>query len=87
METLLKDLAKKIEIDMDENQISNFFKYKELLLETNKYINLTAITEDRDVILKHFIDSLTINKYIKKDSSLIDVGTGAGFPRYTNKNS
>ena len=80
METLLKELASKINIELNENQISNFFKYKDVLLETNKYINLTAITEERDIILKHFIDSLTINKYITQNSSLIDVGTGAGFP-------
>ncbi len=80
MEILFKELASKINIELNENQISNFFKYKNVLLETNKYINLTAITEERDIIVKHFIDSLTINKYITQNSSLIDVGTGAGFP-------
>ena len=51
-----------------------------LLLEWNKKINLTAITEPNEVILKHFVDSLTISKYIEDDSTLVDVGTGAGFP-------
>ena len=51
-----------------------------LLIEKNKVMNLTGITEPREVILKHFIDSLTILKYIDKNSSVIDVGTGAGFP-------
>ena len=51
-----------------------------LLLEWNEKINLTAITDPNEVILKHFIDSLTINKYIKENSTLADVGTGAGFP-------
>ena len=51
-----------------------------LLLEWNEKINLTAIIEPREVILKHFVDSLTIAKYIKENEKLIDVGTGAGFP-------
>lgn len=80
METLLKELANKIEIDLTQKQISDFLKYKDLLIETNKYMNLTAIVEDKEVILKHFIDSLTINKYVENNSSLIDIGTGAGFP-------
>lgn len=80
METLLKKLANKIGITLTENQINDFLNYKNMLIETNKNINLTAIVEDRDVVLKHFIDSLTINKYIENDSSLIDIGTGAGFP-------
>ncbi len=45
-----------------------------------KKINLTAITEENEVILKHFIDSLTINKYIEEGETIIDIGTGAGFP-------
>ena len=52
----------------------------ELLLEWNEKINLTAITNPEDIILKHFIDSLTIEEYINKGESLVDVGTGAGFP-------
>lgn len=80
METLFKDLANKIEVELNEKNISDFFKYKNLLIETNKYMNLTSIVEDKEVILKHFIDSLTINKYVKNNSSIIDVGTGAGFP-------
>ncbi len=50
------------------------------MLEWNEKINLTAITEPDEIILKHFIDSFTIEKYIEKSSKVIDVGTGAGFP-------
>lgn len=57
-----------------------FEKYKDLLLEWNEKINLTAITEEDDIILKHFIDSMTILKHIDENSSIVDVGTGAGFP-------
>ena len=51
-----------------------------LLIEWNEKINLTAIIEPKEIILKHFIDSLTILKYIKNNETIIDVGTGAGFP-------
>lgn len=57
-----------------------FEDYMKLLLEWNEKINLTAITEEDDIILKHFIDSLTILKYVEKGKSVVDVGTGAGFP-------
>lgn len=52
----------------------------QLLLEWNEKINLTAITKPEEIILKHFVDSLTIAKYIKEKESIVDVGTGAGFP-------
>ena len=80
MKTLLKEFASKINIFLNEEQINKFIKYKELLKEWNEKINLTAITDDEEIIIKHFIDSLTVEKYIEKDASIIDVGTGAGFP-------
>lgn len=80
METYFKKIAEELNIDLTEKQISQFFKYKELVIETNKFLNLTAITDEKEVLLKHFIDSLTINKYISDGASIIDVGTGAGFP-------
>ncbi len=73
-------LAKEIDIGFNEEQIEKFYKYMQLLLEWNEKINLTAITDPKEIILKHFIDSLTILKYIKKGAKVIDVGTGAGFP-------
>ena len=51
-----------------------------LILEWNEKINLTAITEPSDIILKHFVDCLTIKKYINKNEKIVDIGTGAGFP-------
>ena len=80
METLLKEQAKKINIELTDHMIEQFMKYKSLLKEWNEKINLTAITEDREIIIKHFIDSLTIAKYIPENAYMIDVGTGAGFP-------
>ena len=69
-------------IELDDIKLEQFHKYYELLIEWNKNINLTAITEYGDVLTKHFLDSLAIVKAIdfKQTLSLIDVGTGAGFP-------
>ena len=58
----------------------DFYKLGEILKEANKIHNLTAIKEDKEIILKHFIDSLMISEYIPVDSDVIDVGCGAGFP-------
>lgn len=72
--------ANKLGIQLNNDIINKFNIYKELLVEWNKKINLTAITDDKEIIMKHFIDCLEVVKYIKNDSKLIDVGTGAGFP-------
>ncbi len=76
----LKEKAKLINIELEENQIKKFYNYMNLLLEWNEKINLTAITEPNEIILKHFIDSITILKYIENNMKVVDVGTGAGFP-------
>ena len=77
---LMSSYGEKIDIVFDEKQLKQFYDYMNLLLEWNEKINLTAITEPKEIILKHFIDSLTISKYIKNGATLADVGTGAGFP-------
>lgn len=76
----MKEKGKKIDVDFSENQIEKFYKYMNILIEWNKKINLTAIIAPEDIILKHFIDSLTVLKYINENDKIIDVGTGAGFP-------
>ena len=76
----LTELAKKIGIDLDELQVKKYYDYMNILLEWNEKINLTAITEMNDVILKHFIDCITVMKYINEKSNILDVGSGAGFP-------
>lgn len=77
---LLDSYSRKLEIVFNEKQKEQFFKYMNLLLEWNEKINLTAITKPEEIVLKHFIDSITISKYIKGDSYVADIGTGAGFP-------
>lgn len=67
-------------IDLSIEQIKQFEMYSDLLVEWNEKVNLTAITEKDEIVLKHFIDSLTIAKYVDKNDKLIDIGTGAGFP-------
>ena len=70
----------KLGITLSEIQLKQFYNYMNLLMEWNKKINLTAITEPNEIILKHFVDSLTILKYISDGTRVVDVGTGAGFP-------
>ena len=72
-------------IELSNDQIEQFIKFYEMLVEKNKVMNLTGITEFNEVIVKHFIDSLALVKVIDKDRladdiSIIDIGTGAGFP-------
>lgn len=75
-------ITETIKISPTENQISMFNKYLEILLEWNQKINLTSIDQANEVYIKHFLDSLTCFKVlpVEKEYSLIDVGTGAGFP-------
>lgn len=77
---LMSYYGKKMDIVFNDKQIEQFYNYMNLLLEWNEKINLTSIVEPKEVVLKHFIDSLTINKYIEENATLVDVGTGAGFP-------
>ena len=78
----MKKWADENEIALDEVQLERFEDYAKILVEWNEKINLTAITEPEEIAVKHFIDSLTVLKAynIKKNASIIDVGTGAGFP-------
>ncbi len=70
----------KSNLKVTDEQIEKFYNYMVGIIDWNTKINVTAITEEKMFIVKHFIDSLTINKYIESSKSLIDIGTGAGFP-------
>lgn len=63
-----------------EQILNQFNIYYEFLVEYNNNVNLTAITEKKDVYVKHFMDSILGQRYIKKNSTICDIGTGAGFP-------
>ncbi|MDO5347989.1 MAG: 16S rRNA (guanine(527)-N(7))-methyltransferase RsmG, partial [Bacillota bacterium] len=78
----LSEVAKEYGLELTSDQISAFNKYYELLVEWNEKINLTAITEPREVAIKHIVDSLSCyqKELFTGQVSLIDVGTGAGFP-------
>lgn len=69
-------------MSLNEEQYEKFIKYKDLIKEWNNKINLTAITEDYDIIKKHFIDSIKIFDFLplRNCKKIIDIGTGAGFP-------
>ena len=76
----LVEKALKIRIELSEHQIEQFYIYMKLLTEWNEKINLTAIIEPKEIILKHFIDSLTISSQIQQSRTIADIGSGAGFP-------
>lgn len=79
---LLKTESDKIGVNLDERAINRLDLYAEMLVETNKTLNLTAITDPTEIVYKHFIDSLSLLTCIdfQEGAKVIDVGTGAGFP-------
>lgn len=80
----LQKEAQEMGVALNEHQIKQFYDYYELLIHWNTMVNLTAITEQKEVVTKHFSDSLALVKAVpdlaEKEYTLIDVGTGAGFP-------
>ncbi len=78
----LKAEAARLHIDLSPEQLDQFVTYYEMLVEKNKVMNLTGITEYEEVVKKHFVDSLSIVKVMdmEKVESVVDMGTGAGFP-------
>lgn len=80
--TSLEKGCKELELDLSERQVEQFLRFYELLVEWNKVMNLTGITEYEEVISKHFLDSLLLVKAydMNQADSIIDIGTGAGFP-------
>lgn len=80
--SVLTEACEKIGVTLTDKQIEQFLTYYEYLVEKNKVMNLTAITEYEEVVLKHFVDSLSIVKAVdmSKSYKMLDLGTGAGFP-------
>ncbi len=79
-EKIFLEELEKINLKIEKEEVKKFYEYMKMLIEWNKKINLTAINDEKEIIIKHFIDSLTISKYIENAERMVDVGTGAGFP-------
>ena len=79
---ILKTACNDVGLSFDEEKYNRFIKYKEMIQDWNNKINLTAITENEEIIKKHFIDSIKIFKFeeLRDLNYIIDIGTGAGFP-------
>lgn len=77
---LLSKELEELSINITDAQTKQFYTYMNLLIEWNNKINLTAIVDEKEIINKHFTDSLTISKYISEKDKVMDIGTGAGFP-------
>ncbi|MBE5820017.1 MAG: 16S rRNA (guanine(527)-N(7))-methyltransferase RsmG [Clostridiales bacterium] len=76
----LDEALLKLEMNLDNDKKEKLFNYMKLVIECNEKINLTAITDENEFIIKHIVDSLTVIPYIEDGMKVIDVGTGAGFP-------
>ena len=79
---ILRQGLEKLGIDVNDKILDNFNIYREILVDWNQKMNLTGIEDEKEVFIKHFLDSISCveNGYIKDEISIIDVGTGAGFP-------
>lgn len=84
LRAVLQQSAKQMGIEIDESALNRFDRFTEELLSWNKVMNLTAITDPAEIVMKHYVDSLSVLKYLPAgcgdEGSLIDVGCGAGFP-------
>ena len=77
---LLEKGCSKLGIDLDSEQTARFLKYLELINIWNSKINLTSISDESEIVIKHFLDSLTVSEFVKAGTNVLDIGTGAGFP-------
>ena len=82
MKRFLQDKLEMLSVEVDRKKIDQFNQFYDLIVEWNNVMNLTAITDYKDVVEKHFLDSLSIERILKLDDikAVMDVGTGAGFP-------
>jgi 16S rRNA (guanine(527)-N(7))-methyltransferase GidB len=80
MRDLLKKGAAALSISLSDDTVDKYVKYYEKVVKYNKNVNLTAISDEREFVIKHFLDSLTAEKYLQNDISVCDIGAGAGFP-------
>ncbi len=82
LKNLLKAGAKELGVELDEEKLTRFFLYSDELKKWNKKINLTSITSERDIVIRHFLDSLALYRILasRQVQTILDIGAGAGFP-------
>ncbi len=80
IEDLLLTCATELGLALDAEKLEKFAAFAGELIKWNRKINLTAITNERDIVVKHFADSLVLLKFIEGAGSLLDIGSGGGFP-------
>lgn len=78
--TTLKNAAEFVGVSVNDNQCEKLYKFYETVVEYNKNVNLTAITDEKEFIVKHIVDSISATKFIKENADVVDIGAGAGFP-------
>lgn len=78
--SIFLDEIKKIDVSVNDDMLNKFYTYMKEIIDWNEKVNVTAITDEKMFIVKHFIDSLTVNRFVENKNSVIDIGTGAGFP-------
>lgn len=78
--TTLKNAAEFVGVSVTDNQCEKLYKFYETVVEYNKNVNLTAITDEKEFIVKHIVDSISAAKFIKENAAVVDIGAGAGFP-------
>jgi 16S rRNA (guanine527-N7)-methyltransferase len=77
---MLKDIFLKADISLNDTQIKDLLKFKDLLIKYNKMFNLTSILQEEQIFIKHFLDSIYGAKYFDTDGKIIEIGSGGGFP-------
>ena len=80
LENLLYQGARKLGVELNNSQIQKFINYIKLLKKWNNKVSLTSITDDKDIIIKHFLDSLSVSNLLDMNTNLLDIGSGSGFP-------
>ena len=80
MEIVLKEGAGEVGVSLNQQMIKMFLVYLKELKEWNRNVNLTSLKKDKDIVIRHFIDSLSLVPYLPSKGSLLDLGAGAGFP-------
>ena len=80
LENLLYEGSEKLGVVLDDEQIRKFINYLKLIKQWNTKVNLTSITDEREIVIKHFLDSISVSNILKVNNDILDIGAGGGFP-------